>query len=501
MALAMVLTSLVTVFTENAVAASDYDDVIKAASTDSVEVSNTWSASGGKCGLEQPLSVDLTTSWKALALDVDRYLGSAAAGYDKYAAISALDDALEAGTGFALVQNYADANYASVGGADMRAGDKYLTVYFSDNDTLGFNTYYGWDLLTMSGNWYALNISYVNLVSKCEFGVTQIQHGTGSAYASNIQRGGTANEKPVFINFDIDYPEAPTAYEGIYPQVTMPGAKYVALGDSFSSGEGNLPYEYGSDTMANVCHRSQSAYPRLVQTSLSLGSTAFVACSGAVSDYIINDFNNENMELPQAIYVSDGTEIVTISIGGNDVGFGNTLQACTLPTQVDEEEECLEAMADSYDIATSPIFQNQLSDVFEGIRNLGGTDTQLIVLGYPNLLPEYENISGACTWGNGLFGTSGRQVSENEVWAARLLHDELNGSLNTAIDGLNDANIHFVDPTAVFDTHTLCTATPWINGVQIHVSTAEFGSDSYHPNELGQASFATLIENKIGELN
>ncbi|MDQ3154030.1 MAG: hypothetical protein M3R63_20705 [Actinomycetota bacterium] len=103
-----------------------------------------------------------------------------------------------------------------------------------------------------------------------------------------------------FMNFDLNYP---SGYEGELIPAEPPPAKYVAMGDSFSSGEGNAPFEAGTDTSSNTCHRSPLAYPRLLQNDLNLGSTAFVACSGAVSDYIINDYNQENVELPQAAHV------------------------------------------------------------------------------------------------------------------------------------------------------------------------------------------------------
>ena len=39
---------------------------------------------------------------------------------------------------------------------------------------------------------------------------------------------------------------------------------YVAMGDSYASGEGNPPYQPGSDTRQDQCHRSLVAYPTMV---------------------------------------------------------------------------------------------------------------------------------------------------------------------------------------------------------------------------------------------
>jgi hypothetical protein len=51
-------------------------------------------------------------------------------------------------------------------------------------------------------------------------------------------------------------------------------ATYVALGDSYSSGEGDPPYELGSDVQGDTCHRSQQAYGPLIDGALKL-----VGCS------------------------------------------------------------------------------------------------------------------------------------------------------------------------------------------------------------------------------
>ncbi len=40
---------------------------------------------------------------------------------------------------------------------------------------------------------------------------------------------------------------------------------YVALGDSYSAGEGDRPYEPGTDTKTNTCHRSEKAYPTMIK--------------------------------------------------------------------------------------------------------------------------------------------------------------------------------------------------------------------------------------------
>ncbi len=118
---------------------------------------------------------------------------------------------------------------------------------------------------------------------------------------------------------------------------------YIALGDSFSSGEGVPPYFNGTDTAANQCHDSTRAYPVTVATTLGdypnpAGNFGFHACSGAVVADVwgtngpgvgtIGGIGQWNASSPQISHVESRTGLVTLSIGGNDVGFGTLLRTC-----------------------------------------------------------------------------------------------------------------------------------------------------------------------------
>jgi lysophospholipase L1-like esterase len=106
--------------------------------------------------------------------------------------------------------------------------------------------------------------------------------------------------------------------------------KYVALGDSFSSGFG-LGHFLGSSNPYNECQRSLYAYPQLVAEDLNM-QLDFHACAGATTeDFYFEYTDNENHswgEIPQLDNLDDNTKLVTLSIGGNDAGFGRILQEC-----------------------------------------------------------------------------------------------------------------------------------------------------------------------------
>lgn len=311
-----------------------------------------------------------------------------------------------------------------------------------------------------------------------------------------------------FMDFDLTYP---SGYAGVrIPTSRQQSPDYVAMGDSFSSGEGNAPYEVGTDTDTNGCHRSLSAYPRQLQASLhtKLGSMAFVACSGAISDYIINSINKENIEEPQALAVSSTTKLVTMTMAGNDVGFGTVLTTCALATDRKgtakqrhriEHDACMLAIKNAQVIASSAALRDKLKVMLSGVRSLGSGDLQVIEGGYPNLLPKFKDITGTCVWGGGAAQTSGRNVSSDEIVKARALHDTLNATILAAVAATNDNHIHFVDPSSLFDGHELCRPHPWFNNVMPSIDPRVV-QQSYHPNGAGETAYATVMRVKANKL-
>jgi len=132
---------------------------------------------------------------------------------------------------------------------------------------------------------------------------------------------------------------------------TITKINYVALGDSYSSGEGlaaqasgyitNLGYSTGKDG----CHRASDAYPELVNKSFgsNAGTFTFVACSGAYSGFTVSPFgkggsmlSGRDGEAPQipkhpvaTNYLNPSVNDISLTIGGNDAGFADVVTSCT----------------------------------------------------------------------------------------------------------------------------------------------------------------------------
>jgi lysophospholipase L1-like esterase len=101
--------------------------------------------------------------------------------------------------------------------------------------------------------------------------------------------------------------------------------RYVALGSSMAAGPGIPPRAKGAPLRAG---RSAANYPHLVAEGLGL-DLVDVTYSGATTANVLTD--QQHGSPPQAS-VLDGSEVlVTVTIGGNDVGYVPMLTAGGMP--------------------------------------------------------------------------------------------------------------------------------------------------------------------------
>ena len=122
------------------------------------------------------------------------------------------------------------------------------------------------------------------------------------------------------------------------------GESYLALGDSYSSGEGAIDlagdpaFDKSTDTSVNKCHRSVHAYAYQIKSARGFADSNFMfkACSGAlVADFVANVGKvgqwNEGPQLDAiapAAHQNAEINLITVSVGGNDAGFAQILDNC-----------------------------------------------------------------------------------------------------------------------------------------------------------------------------
>ena len=156
------------------------------------------------------------------------------------------------------------------------------------------------------------------------------------------------------------------------PASGQPAGAYAALGDSYSSGVGTGRYDLDAG-----CQRSSLAYPYLWQAANRPAGFEFLACGGArITD--VRAQASGSTQLPQA-------ELVTLTAGGNDVGFGTVLSVCTDPSKTDDQ--CYAAVEQGESIATSATFHDGMVSLLSVIGNRA-PGAHVEVLGYPTLFEE-----------------------------------------------------------------------------------------------------------------
>ncbi|WP_137990283.1 SGNH/GDSL hydrolase family protein [Streptomyces vilmorinianum] len=221
---------------------------------------------------------------------------------------------------------------------------------------------------------------------------------------------------------------------------------YVALGDSYSSGVGAGSY----DSASGDCKRSTKAFPVLWKNANSPSSFAFTACSGARTGDVTSS---------QLGPLSTATDLVSLTVGGNDAGFADVMTTCVLQS----EATCINRVnqAKAYVDSTLP---GKLDAVYSAIR-AKAPNARVVVLGYP----RFYKLGGSCIAG----------LSENERRAINDGADHLNAA---TAKRAADHGYTFASVVPAFTGHEICSGSSWLHSV----NWLNIG-ESYHPTAAGQS--------------
>lgn len=312
-------------------------------------------------------------------------------------------------------------------------------------------------------------------------------------------------------------------------QISVPGTetstRYLALGDSFSSGEGAYDYRsttdfYVDDNNYNLCHQSRASYPYLLQQSISPSWFGVVTCSGAIqrdinnaqisdADYLQNQaqahYQNANYSfmnsvktnvlpgyIPQSSFIMEySPNVATISIGGNDIGFGDIVTACIVNKVFRQMQSCNTDRFDREQVANSIDAQiPKLAETFRTLKQSLEGEQKLYVIGYPKLV-NYTNQ--LCSL-NIPLDTNERQFADRLV-------EYLNEALRIAA---NQAGARFVNTSSAFvdadHDYRLCGDSDQkaVNGLMVSSDSSRkpgelAAHESFHPNQFGHSLLAQQI--------
>lgn len=229
--------------------------------------------------------------------------------------------------------------------------------------------------------------------------------------------------------------------------------KYVALGDSYSSGTGTRTYYEPN------CQRSVHAYPYLLKNAHPTWTFVNATCSGAKTGDVLSTQVNS---------VSADTDWVTYTIGGNDAGFSSVITTCALPSWASNCNGAIDG-AQAYIKNTLP---GRLDLVNNAIK-AKAPSAKVIALDYPRLFNGTD-----C---NALTFFSGSEMTRLNQTA-----DQMKTEVSAAATRAG-ANFIFRDVIPAFVGHAVCdggggSATEWINGLSNPIG------ESYHPKVTGHSS-------------
>ena len=160
----------------------------------------------------------------------------------------------------------------------------------------------------------------------------------------------------------------------------------VVIGDSYSAGNGAGNY-YGPKN----CYRSSDNWgSRYAEKLVAQGYEVHYrnqACSGAEIDYEKDEDPLHKDIWNQIPYIPAGTDLVLMTAGGNDLGFGDVVKQCFI-TITDHLNHCVENM--SIAKANRQYIRSNLYDLFRAIRAQTNGRTRIAILGYPYLAVNDE---------------------------------------------------------------------------------------------------------------
>jgi hypothetical protein len=320
------------------------------------------------------------------------------------------------------------------------------------------------------------------------------------------------------------------------------GMDYLALGDSFSSGEGDGDgaryYLPGTDRdgeqlfntglngfpySKEVCHTSSRSYPYLLQEIDVVAKS--IACSGANTNDVVNtktataadsaayfgsfaqlrnpQYTETQIQQVKINAINNfivGREAqlkfvekykpraVTVGIGGNDMNFKTKLEEC-----IQSIETCKYAAGERYTTANEiqkTVYAN-LTSTYRALKDASNT-TRFYAVGYPQIFAENADSCGINV-----------RLDNNEIQYANETIKYLNSIVRAAA---GNAGIYYLDIENSLSGKELCSdeAEPAVNGVTKgnDISLPFFnvkviGNETYHPNEKAHALIASSIRQQL----
>lgn len=241
---------------------------------------------------------------------------------------------------------------------------------------------------------------------------------------------------------------------------------YAALGGSYASG---ISFDRVPGT--GRCGRGVKSYPNQVADQLGYSLTDY-SCAGATTRNILTNKQKGNPDGLQIGAVTPDTELVTITVGGNDIGYVGrvTTTSCNnLPKFCKKRHTpSPEPTGADYNRAEKSVF-NVITEVKRRAPH-----AEILVIGY---LPIVSPADRGC---------KDLPLTDEEIATTARVYSGLDIAIRRAAD---KAHVKYVTGGEEWMNHAVCSDEPWMHGMLSGVP--------YHPNDEGNTALAKEIVDAI----
>ena len=265
----------------------------------------------------------------------------------------------------------------------------------------------------------------------------------------------------------------------VAPSVSASAAtplRYVALGDSYSAASGVFPPDPAAPP---ECARSTSNYPHDLAAATGAQLTDVTCGAAQTKDYFSSQYPGV---APQLDAVQSNTQLVTMTIGGNDNNvFIDTIVECGSAglSTAGQGSPCKDRYGSSFQDTIRSQTYPALVKALAAVR-AKAPGARVAILGYPWIMPPSV----------GCFDKM--PIAEGDVPYV----DGIEATLNDAVQrAANDTGVTYVDMSTVSQGHDACQpiGTRWIEPVFQGTNPV-----IVHPNALGEANMAAQTEKVLG---
>ena len=246
---------------------------------------------------------------------------------------------------------------------------------------------------------------------------------------------------------------------GSYAVAQQDQVRIVALGDSYTAGNGALDYE------DRECWRSRNAYVQQFAALLTQQNVSAVSSNNACSNAVIADVGDQLVSADSEIRNAD---IVVMSIGGNNANFSKIVREClSIERLIHLQSSCIGWLDKAIDVSDRSIQETR--DLLLGIRAINQR-AEIVLVGYPYL------IAKDC------FGVAMGN-------AVRSLQSGYSAKSDAMVADLGDDRIHYLSLLGPFSGGVVCGSDPQLIRGSMDTAPTNY-MEWWHPNKQGHERIA-----------